>query len=96
MKTCSGRFSWVAASNAHVTPPPPPPPSRRVPGSYVSGVIPHDSLTRGDLAGGEVEGSTRVVGVDVEYDVLGPAWRQLVLGFGSPHVSGGTRWDSMM
>ena len=46
-----------------------------------------DDLTYGDLTGGEVadvEGSPRVVRVDTEHDVLGPAWRQLVLGFGSP------------
>ena len=48
-----------------------------------------------DLAGGEVadaEGSSRVVSVGAEHDALGPAWCQLVLGFGSPQVSDGTPW----
>ena len=91
MKTCSGRFSWVAANNARVTPPPPP--SRQVTGKCPSGVgcgVPYGSLTHDDLAGGEVadaEGSSRVVSVDVEHDALGPAWRQLGLGFCSPWLS---------
>ena len=90
---CSGRFSWVAANNARVASPPL---SRRVTGNYLSGVgcgVPYDGLTHDDLAGGEVadaEGSSRLVSVDVEHDALGPAWRQLVLGFGSPQLSDGT------
>ena len=91
MKTCSGRFSWVAVSNARVAPPPLPL-SRRVPGNCLSGVScgePYDG-THGDLAAGEVadaESSSRVVRVDAEHDALSPAWRQLVLGFGSPWLS---------
>ena len=63
---------------------------RRVSGKSLSGVgcgVPHDGLTHDDLAGGEVtnaECSPRVVSVDAEHDALGPAWRQLVLGFRSP------------
>ena len=78
---------------------PPPHPSRRVSGNCLSGVgfgVPSDGLTHGDLAGGEVtdaEGSPRVARVDVEHDPLGPSWRQLVLGFGSPQVSDGTPSD---
>ena len=52
--------------------------------------MPYGSLTHDDLAGGEVavaEGSSRVVSVDAEHDALGPAWRQLVLGFCSPWLS---------
>ena len=61
--------------------------SRRVTGNCLSGVgcgVPYNSLTHDDLAGGEVadeEGSSRVVNVGAENDALGPAWRQLVLGF---------------
>ena len=90
METCTGRFSWVAASDARVAPPPPSPLSRRDSGNCLCGVgcgVPYDDLTHGDLAGGEVadvEGSPRVVSVDAEHDALVPAWRQLVLGFGSP------------
>ena len=68
----------------------PPPISRRVTGNYLSGVgcgVPYGSLTYDHLAGGEVadvEGSSRVVSVDVEHDALCPTWRQLVLGFWSP------------
>ena len=56
----------------------------------------YDSLTQDDLVGGEVadeEGSSRVVSVDAEHDELDPAWRQLVLGFGSPQVFDGTPFD---
>ena len=56
--------------------------------------MPHDGLTHDDLAGGEVadaEGSSRVVSADAEHDALGPAWRQLVLGFGSSQVSDGSK-----
>ena len=76
---CSGRFSWVAASNACVAPPPPT--SRRVSEKCLSGVdcgVPYDGLTHGDLAGGEVAdavGLPRVVSVDAEHDALGPFWR---------------------
>ena len=93
MKTCSGRFSWVAASNTRVAPPPPSLLSRGVPGNCLSSVgcgVPCDGQTYGDLAGGEVadaENSPRVVRVDAEHDALGPAWRYLVLGFGSPWPS---------
>ena len=78
MKTCSGRLSWVTASNARVAPSPL---SRRVSGNCLSGVgfgVSHDGLAHGDLVGGEVtdaEGSPRVVSVDAEHDALGPAWR---------------------
>ena len=76
----------------------PPPPSHRVPGNCLSGVgcgVPYDGLTHGDLAGGEVAGSTRVVRVDVKHDALSSAWCQLVLGFGSPQVTDGTwPWPS--
>ena len=96
VRMCSGRFSWVAASNARVAPPPPPP-SHRVSGNCLSGVgcgVPYRGLTHDDLAGGEVadaEGSPRVVSVDAEYDALGPAWRQLMLRFESPQVSDGSK-----
>ena len=59
----------------------PPPPSHRVPENCLSGVgcgVPYDGLTHCDLAGGEVadaEGFPRVVRVDAEHEVLGPAWR---------------------
>ena len=55
----------------------PPPISRRVTGNCLSGVgcgVPYDGLTHDDLAGGKVadaEGSSRVVGVDDEHDMLG-------------------------
>ena len=72
---------------------PPPSFSRRVTGNSLFGVgcgVTYGSLTYDDLAGGEVadaEDSSRVVSVDVEHDALGPAWRQLVLGFWSPWLS---------
>ena len=72
--------------------PPPPPPSRRVTGNCLSGVgcgVPYDGLTHDDLAGGEVadgEGLSLIVSVDAEHDALGPAWRQLVLGFWAPRA----------
>ena len=78
---------------------PPPPPSRRVSRNCLSGVgygVPYDGLTHGDLDGGEVadaEGSSRVVSFDAEHDALGPAWRQIVLGFGLPQVSDGSKRD---
>ena len=89
VRTCSGRFPWVAANNARVAPLP----SCRVTGNCLSGVgcgVSYDGLTHDDLAGGGVtnaEGSSRVVSVDVEHDALGPAWRRLVLGFWSPWPS---------
>ena len=95
MRTCSGRVSWVAANNARVVPLTPL--SHRVTGNCLSGVgcgVLYDGLAHGDLAGGEVadaEGSSRVASVDAENDALGPAWRQLVLGFGSPQVSDGSK-----
>ena len=52
----------------------------------------YDGLTHDDLVDGEVAdagGSPGVFSVDAEHDALGPAWRQLVLGFGSPQVSDG-------
>ena len=61
--------------------------------------MPYDGLTHSDLAGGEVadaEGSSRVVSIDAKYDALGPAWRQLVLGFGSPEVSDGSKLDEVI
>ena len=76
--------------------------SRCVSANCVSGVgcgVPYDGPTHGDLAGGEVadaEGSPRVVSVDTEHDVLGPAWRQLVRGFGSPQVSNGSKRDEVI
>ena len=97
MRTCSGKFSWVAANNARVTPPLLPL-SRRVTGNCLSGVdcrVSYGSLAHDDLAGGEVtdaESSSRVVRVGAEYDALGRAWRQLVLGFGPPQVSDRTPW----
>ena len=75
----------------------PTPLSRRATGYCLSGVgggVPHDGLMHDDLNGGEVadvEGSLRVVSVDAEHDALGLAWRQLVLGFGSPQVSDGSK-----
>ena len=87
---CSGRFSWVAVNNARVVPLPPHF-SRRVTEKCLFGCgVPYGSLTHDDLAGGDVadaEGSSRGVSVDVEHDALGPAWRQLVLGFWSPWLS---------
>ena len=99
MKTCSGRFSWVAANNTRVAPPPP---IGRVTGNCLSGVgcgLPYDGLTHDDLAGGEVvdaEGSSRVVDVDAEYDALGPAWRQLVIGFELPQVSDDSKRNELI
>ena len=64
---CSGRFHWVAASNARVAPPLPARLSRRVTENYLSGVgcrVPYGSLTHDDLAGSEVadaEDSSRIV-----------------------------------
>ena len=61
MKTCSGKFSWVAASNARVAPPPP---SRRVTGNCLSSVgceRSYGSLTHDNLAGGEVADAKRFV-----------------------------------
>ena len=52
-----------------------------------------------DLAGGEgadAEGSPRVASVDAEHDALCPAWRQLVLGFGSPQVSDDSKRDEVI
>ena len=78
--------------------PPPPPFSRHVTGNCLSGVgcgVPYGSLTHDELASGEVadaKGSSRVVSVGAEHDALGPAWRKLGLGFGSPQVSDGTPW----
>ena len=72
---------------------PPPPPSHHVPEKFLSGVgcdVPYDDLTHGDLVGDEVadaEGSPWIFRVDAEHDALGPSWRQLVLGFGSPWPS---------
>ena len=55
--------------------------------------MPYHGLTHDDLAGGEVADAedSPVVSVDAEYDALGPAWRQLVLGFESPQVSDGSK-----
>ena len=61
--------------------------------------MPYDGLAHDDLAGGEVadaEGLSRVVSVDAEHDALGPAWRQLVLGFGAPQVSDGSKRNEMI
>ena len=75
----------------------PPPLSRRVTGNCLSGVVcgvPFDGLTNYDLAGGDVadtDGSSRFVSVDAEHDALGPTCRQLVLGFGSPQESDGSK-----
>ena len=97
MRTCSGRFSRVAASNARA-----PPPSRRFSGNCLAGVgcgVPYYGLTYDDLAGGEVadaEGSPWVVSVDAKHNALGPAWCQLVHGFGSPHVSDGCKRDDVI
>ena len=97
-RTCSGRFSWVAANNARVSPLPRL--SRRVTGNCPSGVgcgVPYDGLTHDDLAGGkvaDVKGSLWVV--DAEHDALGPAWRQLVLGFGSPRVFDGSKRNEVI
>ena len=99
METCSGRCSWVEANNARVARPPL---SCRVTGNCLSGVgwgVSCDGLTHDDLAGGEVldaEGSSRVVGVDAEHDALGPAWRQLVLGFVSLQVSDGSKRNEVI
>ena len=92
-------FSWVAANNARVTPLPL---SCRITGNCLSGVgcwVPYDGLTHDDLGGGEVtvaEGSPRVVSVDAEHDALGPAWRQSLLGFGSPQVSDGSKRNEVI
>ena len=56
-------------------------------------------LTHDDLAGGEVadaQGSLRVVGVNAEYIALGPASRQLVLGFGWPQISDGSKRNEVI
>ena len=80
----------------------PPPLSCRALGNCLSGVgcgVPYDILTHDDLAGGEVadaEVSARVVGVGAEHDALGPAWRQVVLGFESPQVSDGFKQDEVI
>ena len=61
--------------------------------------MPFDGLAHDDLAGGEVadaEGLPRVVSVDAEHDTLGPAWRQLVLGVGSPQVSDGSKRNEVI
>ena len=61
--------------------------------------MPYHGLTYGDLADGEVadaKGSPRVVSVDAEHDALGPAWRQLVLEFGSPRVFDGSKRDEVI
>ena len=76
--------------------------SRRGFGNCLSGVtcgVPYDGLTHGDLIGGEVAdavGSPRVVRIDADHDALGPAWRQRVLGFGSPQVSAGFKRDEVI
>ena len=44
----------------------------------------------------DAESSSRVVSVDVEHDALGPAWCQLVLGFGLPQVSDGSKRDEVI
>ena len=91
MRTCSGRFSWVAANNARVARPPPHLVAVSLEtASAVLAVGCHMSLTQDDMVGGEVadaEGSSRVVSVNVEYDALGLAWRQPVVGFWSPWLS---------
>ena len=80
----------------------PSPTSHRVSGKCLSGVgcgVPYGGLTHGDLAGGEVAdavGLQRVVSVDAEHDALGPAWRQLMLGFGSSEVSDGSKRDEVI
>ena len=56
-------------------------------------------MTHDDFAGGDVadaEGSSRVVSGDAEHDAIGPAWRQLGLGFGSPQVSDGSKRDEVI
>ena len=61
--------------------------------------MPYDGLAHDDLAGGEVagaEGSSRVVSVDAEHGALRPAWRQLVLGFGSPQASDGSKRNEVI
>ena len=80
-----------------VSRPPPPPPhfiaASLETASPASAVGCHVGLTHDDLVGGEVadaESSSRVVSVNVEYDALGPAWRQLVAGFCSPRQSPST------
>ena len=80
----------------------PSPTSHRVSGKCLSGVgcgVPYGGLTHGGLAGGEVAdavGLPRVVSVDGEHDALGPAWRQLVIGFGSSEVSDGSKRDEVI
>ena len=79
-----------------------PPPSRRVTGNCLFGVglgVLYDGLTHDDLVGGEVadvKDSSRVVNVDAEHDAHGPAWRQLVLRFGSPQVSDGSKRNEVI
>ena len=51
---------------------------------------PPQSLNGSGGAVAYAEASSRVVSVDVEYDALGPAWRQLLLGFWSPWPSPST------
>ena len=61
--------------------------------------MPCDGLTHDDLAGCEVakaEGLPGVVSTDAEHDALGLAWRQLVLGFGSPQVPTGSKRNEVV
>ena len=54
----------------------------------------HDDFVGSEVADAEV--SARVVGVGAEHDALGPAWRQVVLGFESPQVSDGSKQDGVI